>query len=130
MMVHHAPVTCQQGADEAQLNAAWANFLMYMLTLILHPVPGSVSDTRGRRPILILCLFLSCIPTAIFFLVVALPSPNPTWYYIAQSLSGFVNFLSFASTMLSDVTPEEYRAPAFGILLGQQQVHQQFVQTH
>ena len=60
-MVHHAPVTCQQGTDEAQSNAAWANFLMYMLTLILHPVPGSVSDTRGRRPILILCLFLSCI---------------------------------------------------------------------
>ena len=44
------PVTCQQHLDKAQSNVAWANFLMYMLALILNPVLGSVSDMRGEDP--------------------------------------------------------------------------------
>jgi MFS family permease len=77
------PNACQQGSDEAQFAAAWSNLATSLLSLVFNPLLGSISDVRGRRSILLLGLFLNCIPSAVFLVMLREPTFSPTWYYVS-----------------------------------------------
>lgn len=77
------PHPCREGSADAQASAAWANLGVNLLTLIFSPVIGAISDFHGRRLCLLLGLFLSCIPNAVFCLTIFNPKMNPVWYYVS-----------------------------------------------
>lgn len=79
----HTPTACKAGFDEAQNAAAWANFALSLIALVCNPVVGSVSDVRGRKPLLLLALFLSTIPPTFFLVLLLIPTFNPDWYYVS-----------------------------------------------
>jgi DHA1 family tetracycline resistance protein-like MFS transporter len=85
--------------------------------LISNPVVGSISDTRGRRPVIILSLALQCIPSSVFVLLQHCPRMHPMFFYSSNTLIGGSNYLSIVFSSLSDVVAMEYRAISFGFLL-------------
>lgn len=112
------PDACQQGADDAQQAAAISTFVTNALTLLCNSVIGSISDVHGRRNILILSMFLSILSPAVLVLMQVAPGVDPFWFYAATSAVGVVNYVSISFSALSDVVPERYRAPGFGVFMG------------
>lgn len=62
-------------------------------------------------------LFLSCVPTLVFVLLLKVPSLDPFWFYVSNSLIGAINYMSTMFAALSDVVPAQYRAPSYGLML-------------
>jgi len=112
------PDACQRGADEAQQAAAISTLATNVLTLLCNSVIGSISDVHGRRNVLILSMFLSTLSPAVLVLMQVAPGVNPFWFYAANSAVGVVNYVSVSFAALSDVIPERYRAPGFGVFMG------------
>lgn len=111
------PTACQAGSDQAQSSATWANVVQSLLSLALNPVIGSVSDLEGRRWLLIASLWLSILPAIAFVFLLRVATLDPFWYYAASSCGGAINYLGLIFASLSDVTPEDLRAPANGLVL-------------
>jgi len=111
------PQPCQQGADDAQEMAAWYAFARNMLTLISNSIICSFSDSYGRRKIMCLCMSLYTLPSFALVLLQLVPTTNPFWYYIADTSTGLVSWMSICYSMLSDVMPKKLRAPSFGLFL-------------
>jgi DHA1 family tetracycline resistance protein-like MFS transporter len=111
------PETCQAASDQAQFAASISNVITYLIMLISNPVVGSISDTRGRRPVIILSLALQCIPSSVFVLLQHCPRMHPIFFYASNTMIGGSNYLSIVFSSLSDVVPMEYRAISFGFLL-------------
>jgi DHA1 family tetracycline resistance protein-like MFS transporter len=63
------------------------------------------------------CFLLSCIPALVFFVTIHVPTVDPFWFYVSNSLLGAINYMSITFAALSDVVPDNYRAPAYGFLL-------------
>lgn len=76
------PEACVRGLDAAQSSAACANMVSCFIMLLANPVLGSISDTKGRKPVLLVCFGLACIPAAVFVLLQRLPHMHPQWYYV------------------------------------------------
>lgn len=76
------------------------------------PLIGRMSDTYGRRPLLI----ISLIGTAISFFMMAF-AQNAFWLYLSRALDGVTagNF-SVASAVIFDSTTEKDRVKGFGII--------------
>jgi len=86
--------------------------------LLVNPVLGRWSDTKGRRPVLLAALLLQWLPAAVFWWLQRHPNMHPAWYYAANAATGSVSYLSIVFAALSDVMVlEEHRAPAYGLLL-------------
>ena len=111
------PAACIAASDEAERAATISNFCLNVLTLIFNPLCGSYSDISGRRPVLLLSLFLSLLPCISFLVLLKTPGMNPIVYYTASALTGLVNFPSMAFASLSDVIPDRFRARSYGVLL-------------
>src|ERR1700674_1930780 len=86
--------------------AAWA-----LMQFFFAPVLGVLSDRFGRRPVIL----LSNVGLGLDYIVMAL-SPTIWWLFLGRLLSGVTSSsISTANVYLSDVTPPEKRAKAFGI---------------
>lgn len=76
------------------------------------PILGTLSDRVGRRPVVL----LSNLGTALDYLILAL-APNLIWLFIGRTLSGATTAsISVASAYIADVTPEDRRAGAYGMI--------------
>lgn len=86
--------------------------LYALMSFIFAPIWGSLSDSFGRRPIILLALFGSGID----YLAQAM-APSLTWLFITRAING-VSGASFsvAGAYIADVTPPEKRAAGFGII--------------
>jgi DHA1 family tetracycline resistance protein-like MFS transporter len=111
------PAACMEGADDAQAASAWGALLLNMLTLLFNPVVGSLSDVHGRRLLLSASIFLCTLPPMVLLLMQKIPSMDPMWYYLANSIVGVVNYISITFAALSDSMPEEFRAPSFALIM-------------
>src|ERR1700678_4096421 len=86
---------------------AWA-----LMQFIFSPVQGSLSDHFGRRTVIL----TSCAGLGLDFILMAL-APNLWWLLAGRVISGITAAsFSTAGAYISDVTPPEKRAAAFGML--------------
>jgi DHA1 family tetracycline resistance protein-like MFS transporter len=85
----------------------------YALTMLFaSPVLGMLSDRFGRRPVLL----FSLIGTAFDDLVMAM-TPSLLILYVGRTLAGLAGAnLTVANAYMADITTEEERAAAFGLL--------------
>lgn len=67
---------------------------------------------------ILISLILNSLGPIVFALMQIVPTLSPTWYYIAYSISGAVNFLTLTFAAASDILPQEMRTAGYGILLG------------
>jgi MFS transporter, DHA1 family, tetracycline resistance protein len=89
------------------MTTAWG-----VMQFVAMPVVGMLSDRFGRRPVIL----ISCLGLGLDYFVMAL-APSVGWLFVGRVLSGATsaNF-STAFAYIADVTPQEKRAGAFGMM--------------
>jgi DHA1 family tetracycline resistance protein-like MFS transporter len=98
------------GASPAQVG--WLIGIYAACQLVSGPLLGRLSDTTGRKPLLI----VSQLGTFVGFIVTAL-APNLWVLFIARAIDGMTaGNLSLAQAYIADVTKPEDRARAFGLI--------------
>lgn len=86
---------------------AWA-----LMQFIFSPVLGGLSDRFGRRPVIL----LSNLGLGLDYMLMA-AAPSLAWLFVGRVISGITSAsFSTAGAYIADVTPEEKRAGAFGLL--------------
>jgi DHA1 family tetracycline resistance protein-like MFS transporter len=82
------------------------------IQFVFSPVLGSLSDRFGRRPVVLLSNF----GLGLDYLVMAL-APGLNWLFLGRIVSGLTaSSVPTAMAYMTDVTPPEKRASAFGML--------------
>ncbi|HTQ60358.1 MAG TPA: TCR/Tet family MFS transporter [Candidatus Solibacter sp.] len=82
-----------------------------LMQFFFSPVLGMLSDRYGRRPVILLSNF----GLGLDYVVMAL-APTIGWLFLGRILSGICSSsMPTATAYISDVTPPENRAKAFGI---------------
>src|ERR1700746_280182 len=82
-----------------------------LMQFFCSPILGMLSDRYGRRPVIL----LSNSGLGLDYLVMALAA-TIRWLFLGRVLSGILSSsMPTASAYISDVTPPEKRAKAFGI---------------
>jgi DHA1 family tetracycline resistance protein-like MFS transporter len=76
------------------------------------PILGTLSDRFGRRPLVL----LSNLGTSLDYVILAL-APNLGWLFLGRVLAGATTAsIVVASAYIADVTPEDKRAGAYGMI--------------
>jgi DHA1 family tetracycline resistance protein-like MFS transporter len=100
----------RMGASPAQVG--WLIGIYAACQLVSGPLLGRLSDSTGRKPLLI----VSQLGTCLGFIVTAF-APNLTVLFLARAIDGMTaGNLSLAQAYISDVTRPEERARAFGLI--------------
>jgi DHA1 family tetracycline resistance protein-like MFS transporter len=82
-----------------------------LMQFFFSPILGMLSDRYGRRPVVLLSNF----GLGLDYIVMAL-APTVGWLFLGRVLSGITSSsMPTANAYISDVTPPEKRAKAFGI---------------
>jgi len=82
-----------------------------LMQFFFSPILGMLSDRFGRRPIILLSNF----GLGLDYVVMAL-APTIGWLFLGRILSGICSSsMPTATAYISDVTPPEKRAKAFGM---------------
>ncbi len=102
----------QVDVAQAAVIGGWMMFAFSMGQFLLGPTLGNLSDAYGRRPLLLLAVFgLGCD-----YLITAL-APSVGWLFVGRTLAGvFGSSYVIANAFISDITPPEGRAKAFGLM--------------
>jgi MFS transporter, DHA1 family, tetracycline resistance protein len=83
-----------------------------VMQFFFSPILGSLSDRFGRRPVILLSNF----GLGLDYLLMAW-APALSWLFLGRVISGLTSSsIPTAMAYMSDVTPQERRAAAFGIL--------------
>jgi DHA1 family tetracycline resistance protein-like MFS transporter len=83
-----------------------------LMQFVWAPLMGVLSDRYGRRPIIV----LSNLGMAVDYAVMAI-APNLFWLLAGRVVSGITSATATAaSAYIADVTPEDKRAGAFGMI--------------
>src|SRR5215472_9736206 len=89
----------------------WFALVFALGQFFFSPVLGVLSDRFGRRPVIL----LSNLGLGLDYVVMAL-APTIGWLFLGRVLSGICSSsMPTATAYISDVTPPEKRAKAFGI---------------
>ncbi|MBL8169445.1 MAG: MFS transporter [Acidobacteria bacterium] len=85
---------------------------------IAAPLLGNLSDSYGRRPVLLYSQLGSLAGFLILGLAIHLPNPL-AWMFLGRMIDGFSGGnLTVAQAYISDVTQPEVRAKTFGMIIG------------
>jgi MFS transporter, DHA1 family, tetracycline resistance protein len=83
-----------------------------LMQLVFSPLLGLLSDRYGRRKVIL----LSNVGLGLDYIVMA-ASPTLRWLFVGRVLSGITSAsIAAATAYISDVTPVEKRARAFGLI--------------
>jgi len=97
---------------EASLLSGVFAMLFAAVAFFASPIQGVLSDRFGRRPIVL----LSNLGTTIDYAILAL-APSVGWLFFGRLLAGATTAsISVASAYIADVTPEDKRASAYGMI--------------
>ncbi len=91
---------------------SWVMAIFSIAQFLFAPFWGSLSDKHGRRPVLLISLFLGALS------MIALGFANSVlWIFICRLLAGvFAANISTATAYIADSTTEENRAKGMGII--------------
>jgi DHA1 family tetracycline resistance protein-like MFS transporter len=85
---------------------------------IAAPILGNLSDSRGRRPILLYSQFGSLLGFILLGLAMHLPHPL-AWLFAGRMIDGLSGGnLTVAQAYISDITEPRERAKIFGMIIG------------
>jgi DHA1 family tetracycline resistance protein-like MFS transporter len=83
-----------------------------LMQFFFSPLLGAVSDRFGRRPVIL----ISCFGLGLDYIVMAL-APNIGWLLVGRIASGIcASSFTTSFAYISDVSPPEKRASAFGMV--------------
>src|SRR4051794_22239600 len=83
-----------------------------LMQFFFAPALGVLSDRFGRRPVIL----LSNLGLGLDYVVMAL-APTMSWLFVGRIISGITtSSIPTAMAYISDVTPKETRAGAFGYI--------------
>lgn len=83
-----------------------------LMQFFFSPILGMLSDRYGRRPVVLLSNF----GLALDYVILAL-APSLNWLFLGRLLAGLTSSsIPTATAYISDVTPPEKRAKAFGLM--------------
>lgn len=100
--------------DRAAEIGGWLLFAYAMMQFLFAPIIGGLSDRFGRRPVLLVTLFLLGLDYAIMAW-----APTLVWLFIGRILSGIMGASwAAANSCVADVTSPAERGKYFGILGG------------
>jgi DHA1 family tetracycline resistance protein-like MFS transporter len=89
------------------MNTAWG-----VMQFAFMPVLGMLSDRFGRRPVIL----ISCVGLGLDYFLMAL-APSIGWLFVGRVVSGITAAnMSTGFAYITDVTPPEKRAGAFGLM--------------
>ena len=89
------------------MSTAWG-----VMQFVFMPVFGMLSDRFGRRPVIL----VSCLGLGLDYFLMAL-APSIAWLFVGRVISGITAAsMSTAFAYITDVTPPEKRAAAFGLM--------------
>lgn len=111
------PPECGLGNDDAQNASAVASFVSNTLTFVTSGLVGSISDERGRRPIMLAGMGLSLLGPAWLVAIQLDETLTPFPFYLAYALSGAISWVAVSLSAMSDVIRPEWRAPSFGLVI-------------
>jgi DHA1 family tetracycline resistance protein-like MFS transporter len=106
-----------------EINAAGASvgplIASYSLCqFIAAPILGNLSDTYGRRPVLLYSQFGSLLGFILLGLAIHLPYPL-AWLFAGRMIDGLSGGnLTVAQAYISDITEPRERAKTFGMIIG------------
>jgi DHA1 family tetracycline resistance protein-like MFS transporter len=98
--------------NEAAYMNGWFASVFALMQFVFSPVLGVLSDRYGRRPVIL----LSNLGLGLDYVVMAL-APTWSWLFVGRIISGITtSSIPTAMAYISDVTPKEKRAGAFGLI--------------
>ncbi len=98
-------------ADASLVSGLFA-VIFAIVQFFASPILGTLSDRVGRRPLVL----LSNLGTSLDYAILAL-APNLWWLFVGRVLSGATTAsITVASAYVADVTPQEKRAGAYGMI--------------
>jgi len=111
------PQACTDASATAGTVGSYCDSINTLLTFIVTPMLGSISDKVGRRPILLAMLPVGLLPTGSLLIYSYFPSFS-VWPFVATK--GAINMLVGPTSIayISDVIAPGHRAAATGLLLG------------
>jgi MFS transporter, DHA1 family, tetracycline resistance protein len=99
--------TARAAAIFGLFGTAWA-----LMQLLFSPVLGALSDSHGRRPVVLISNF----GLGLDYVLMAL-APNLGWLFVGRVISGIsAATISTGFAYISDVTAPDKRAASFGML--------------
>ena len=107
-------IRSMEGGDFARASSltGYFGFAWATMQFIFSPILGAWSDRFGRRPVML----ISCFGLAFDYVIMAL-APNVGWLFLGRIISGVTTSnISTAFAYVTDVTPPERRAKAFGLI--------------
>ncbi len=99
-------------ADTFQVGATGIGVLMASFSLmqfIFSPILGRVSDSVGRRPILLLSLLISCVSFILFTF-----ADSFVILLLSRIIAGLATEITVARAYIADITSEEERTKGMG----------------
>jgi MFS transporter, DHA1 family, tetracycline resistance protein len=97
---------------QATLISGWLFFAYVGMQFLLGPLIGNLSDTYGRRPLLLIAVF----GLAVDYTLTAF-APNLWWLFLGRIVAGICGAsYTTASACLADITKPDDRAKAFGYM--------------
>jgi multidrug resistance protein len=104
------PYSAQFGINPIGLSLLFTSFSLFQF--VATPIIGRLSDRYGRRPLLVLSIFGTCISLALFASARSIP-----WLFASRILDGITGGnMSVAQAVIADSTSGKKRAEAFGML--------------
>jgi DHA1 family tetracycline resistance protein-like MFS transporter len=98
--------------SDASKWGGWMMFAFSAAQFIFSPFLGSLSDSFGRRPILLISLF----GFSIDYLILAF-APNIGWLFFGRILAGITGAsFTTAAAYIADISPPEKRMQNFGMI--------------
>ena len=95
---------------DAARHAGWLAFVYALMQFFCAPLAGNLSDRFGRRPVLLLSLFVFGLD----YLIMGF-APTLAWLYVGRLVAGMsATSFAIANACVADLFPPEKRAQNFG----------------
>ena len=113
---------CDEAITATTALATSATILYGIIAASCSPLVGMLCDRFGRRPMILICMFLSQLWTLTSLGVYQLHWKF-YWYYLSSLIPAFVPSQVVMGMWLVDMTTERNRASAYGLLVAVQIVY-------